>query len=482
MRLTPWLRGLLTRSRVLTIVLLAAFAPVGGARAETIGGALTKAYLSNPDIGRQRAAVRATDEDVSKAEAGYRPRATAEGDLRPLQVLEKQFPAGGERTTAGRANAYGQESAIRLPRPEGYNLKVYQDLWNANRTTNLVRRADSLVLAARELLRNTEQNVLLDGAAAYMDVMRDAAVLELVRAHVHVLDERLQEAKDRFTAGEVTQTDIAQVEARRAAVQASASTAQSTLQASIAEYRRVIGDEPHRLDPAKPLKEQLPATLDEAIAISQAEHPAIAASLFGVDTAALDVKVAESRLSPSAVLEGLIDKRYKADAQEASIPFTASTRVLVNAPVYDGGKTYASVRQAKELLDQQELQVDVEREKVRAAVVSVWGRNQNAAGLIDAATAHVAAAVQVVNGVREEARLGQRTTLEELDAEQLLLKARIQLVFAQRDQIVSSYELLSAIGRLSTTQLGLAVTPYNPAIHLKQVEDKWIGLRTPDGH
>jgi outer membrane protein len=306
-------------------------------------------------------------------------------------------------------------------------------------------------------------------------------VLELVRAHVHVLEERLREARDRFTAGEVTQTGIAQVEARLAAAQASAFTAQSTLQASIATYRKVIGAEPKHLDPAKPLKEQLPATLDEAITISQLDHPAIAASLFLIDAAALDVKVVESHLYPSAVTEGLIDRRYNLATQESALPFIASATIGISVPVYDGGKAYASVRQAKELLDQQELQASLEREKVRAEVVSVWGRTQNASGLIDAAMAQVAAAVQVLNGVREEARLGQRTILDELNAEQLLLKARIQLIFAQRDQIFSSYALLSAIGRLSPTRLGLAVTPYDPAVHLDQVKDKWIGLRTPDG-
>ena len=153
----------------------------------------------------------------------------------------------------------------------------------------------------------------------------------------------------------------------------------------------------------------------------------------------------------------------------------------VSVPIYDGGKTYASARQAKEQLSQQELQTDLQRDKVRAAVVSAWGRNENAAGIIVAARAQVAFAELALTGMREEAKLGQRTTFDELRAEQALLQARIQLVSAQRDQIVASYALLSAIGRLSTAGLGLPVDVYNPAVHFDQVKDKWFGLRTPDG-
>ena len=462
---------------------LATFAPAGGLRAETIGGALVKAYLSNPDVGQQRAAVRVADEEVPKAAAGYRPNVSAEGETRLVEGLDKHIPpVGAAAAEVARFEGFAAGASTGLPKARGLSLKVTEDLWNANRTANSIRRADSRVMAARELLRNTEQNILLEGVAAYMDVLRDTAILELDRAHVHLLEEALREAKDRFIAGEVTQTGIEQVKARLAGAQAGAFSAQSTLQTSIAVFRKVIGEEPNRLDPVKPLNKQLPATLDEAIAISQVEHPAIVASQFGVDAAALNVDVAESRLYPSVVAEGLVDRRYNVAAELTPVlAFTASATVRISVPVYDGGAAFASTRQAKEVLDQRELQTDLEREKVRAAVVSVWGRTENAVALINATTRQVAAAELVLAGMREEAKLGQRTTFDELNAEQALLKARIQLVFAQRDQIVSSYALLSAVGRLSTTGLGLAVTPYDPAVHFNQVKDKWMGLRTPDG-
>ncbi len=485
-RLSPWTPGLWKRpgaSRLVLWAALAAWAPAGGLRAETIGGALGKAYLSNPDVGQQRAAVRAADEEIPKASAGYRPKISAGADGRLLEGRNKDIPVvAPDVLDAARTVGYAAGSTTGLPKPRGFSLKASESLWDSGRTADSVREAESRVMAAREQLRNTEQNVLMDGVVAYTDVLRDTAILNLHRAHVHLLEEQLRETRDRFAAGEVTQTAIAEVEARLAGARAGALIAQSTLQGSIAAYRKVIGEEPDRLEPVKPLSKPLPSTLDRAIAISQTEHPAIVASLFGVDAAALDVNVVESKLYPSLVMEGLVDKRYNvAEEVTPTLAFAASATVRISVPIYDGGGAFAATRQAKEQLDQRELQTDLQREKVRAVVVSAWGRNENAAGLIQAATAQEAAAERVLAGTREEARLGQRTTQDELNAEQLLLRARIQLVTAERDQIVASYAMLSAVGRLSAGSLGLAVTPYDPAVHFDQVKDRWIGLRTPDG-
>jgi outer membrane protein len=153
----------------------------------------------------------------------------------------------------------------------------------------------------------------------------------------------------------------------------------------------------------------------------------------------------------------------------------------VTIPIYEGGAVYAATRQAKEQLGQQELQTDLQRDNVRAAVVSAWGANQNSLGVLRAAKAQVDASEVALAGVREEAKVGQRTTLDVLNAQQALLSARVQLVTAQHDQVVNSYTLLSAVGRLSIKTLGLAVAEYDPRVHFDQVKNKWIGLRTPDG-
>jgi outer membrane protein len=439
----------------------------GVAGAETIGGALIKAYFSNPDINQQRAAVRASDENIPKATAGYRPTVTAEADA-AVQQLDSNIPGVGPSST--------------FSKPRGYGLTVNQTLWNGERTFNSVRQAESGVMGARETLRNTEQNVLLDGVTFYMNVLRDTAILDLDRNNVEVLQEQLRQTRDRFTVGEVTRTDVAQAEASLAGAQATALAAQSTLQTSIANYRQTIGEEPKNLAPVKALEKPLPRTLTEAIAISQVEHPAIVGSLHGVDAAELNIKVIEGALYPTVGLTGSVSQRFEVSGEP--IPnnaLTASLQAQITIPIYDGGVTYASTRQAKELLGQQELQTDLQRDRVRAAVVSAWGVNENSVSIIRSAKAQVAAAEIALAGIREEAKVGQRTTFDVLTAQQTLLNARVQLVSAQHDQVVASYAVMSAVGRLSTANLGLAATQYDPKVHFDQVKDKWFGLRTPDG-
>ena len=349
------------------------------------------------------------------------------------------------------------------------------------RTTNSISQAESQVLGAREQLRNTEQNTLLAGITAYMDVLRDTAILDLDRNNVQVLQEQLRETRDRFTVGEVTRTDVAQAEASLATAQATELSAVATLQASVARYRQTIGDEPKSLSPVQPIVRPLPRTLPEAISISQIEHPAIVASLHGVDAALLQVKIAEGALYPTVGVTGSVTQQFDANGFPGLHVLAGSLMGQVTIPIYQGGAEYATTRQAKESLGQQELQTDSQRDQVRAAVVAAWGLNQASVGVVRAAKAAVSANEVALTGVREEAKVGQRTTLDVLNAQQALLTARSQLVSAEHDQVVNSYSLLSAVGRLNIPTLGLAVAEYDPRVHFEQVKGKWIGLRTPDG-
>jgi outer membrane protein len=443
---------------------------VSAAQAETVGGALAKAYLNNPDINQQRAAVRAADENIPKANSGYLPTVAAEAD-----AGNQSLYATGLGPTS--PDPYKQNS-----KPRGYGVSVTENLWNGNRTGNSVRQAESGVLGAREQLRNTEQNVLLSAVTYYMDVLRDTAILDLDRNNVEVLQEQLRQTQDRFNVGEVTRTDVAQAEASLAGARATALAAQSQLQTSLANYRQAIGEEPKSLSPVAPLSKQLPKSQSEAIAVSQLEHPAIVAMLHGVDAAALAIKISEGQLYPTVGVTGQVQKRFDVSGDpDKSQSLVGSVVGQITIPIYEGGAVYAATRQAKEQLGQQELQTDLQRDKVRAAVVSAWGANQNAGGVVRAAKAQVQASEIALAGVREEAKVGQRTTLDVLNAQQALLNARVQLVTAQHDQVVASYTLLSAVGRLSIQTLGLAVAEYDPRVHFDQVKNKWIGLDTPDG-
>ena len=455
---------------------------IGSAGAETLGGALAKAYLSNPDINQQRAAVRASDENIPKANAGFLPTVNGQASY---GVSYSQFASKTEAIDLGGGVsipiAGGAGDLLAHPRSVG--VTINQNIWNGDRTINGVRQAESSMLAAREQLRNTEQNVLLNGVTFYMNVLRDSAILSLNRANVDVLKEQLRNTQDRFNVGEVTKTDVAQAQASLAGAEAQALSAQSTLQSSIASYRQTIGDEPKNLAPVKPLDKVLPKTLADAIAISQVEHPAIVAALHGVDAAELNVKIFEGALLPTLSAQVQAAQQWDSTALQV-IPnriFNVTATAQLTIPIYQGGAEYASTRQAKEQLTQQELQAAQQRDTVRAAVTSAWWLFAVSPAVIRSSRAQVDAAAVALAGVREEAKVGQRTTLDVLNAQQTLLNARVQLVSAEHDQVVASFALLSAIGRLSTINLGVAVAQYDPRVHFDQVKDKWIGLRTPDG-
>jgi outer membrane protein len=312
-------------------------------------------------------------------------------------------------------------------------------------------------------------------------VLRDTAVLDLRASNIKVLEEQLRQTQDRFKVGEVTRTDVAQAEAGLAGSRADYYTAQSNLQNSIASFRQVVGVQPTRLEPAKPLERGLPTNLASAIAISQIEHPSVQAALHQVDAAAQAVKVAEGALYPTVSVAGSLSKAYDISNVGNTEAFVGSVTGNVTIPIYQGGAEYATIRQAKENLGQARLLADVQRENVRAAVISAWGLLESSRATVQSDQASVNASEIALNGVREEARVGQRTTLDVLNAQQTLLNARVALVGAQRDRVVASYAILATIGRLSIQSLSLKVKEYSPIVHFNQVKDKWFGLRTADG-
>jgi outer membrane protein len=458
------------RFGVAVAALLVASGPMPAFAAESLEAALARAYGSNPTLNAQRAALRATNENVPQALSGYRPRVNATADA-GVQGVDAFTPS-----VAGRANNTNRSTFL----PRGVGVQVDQTIWNAGRTGNAVSQAESLVLAGRETLRATEQSVLLDAATAYMNVLRDTAILNLNQNNIEVLEEQLRQTRDRFSVGEVTRTDVAQSEARLAGARSQAALAQANLKASLGRYRQIVGVEPRRLAPARPWERSLPKTLEEAGRIAQAGHPQIIAALHNVDAADIAVKVSEADLYPSLGVTASVAQRWDQQLPDDRRT-TASVVGRLTVPIYEGGQVYSRTRQAKEVAGQRRLEADITREQIRANVVAAWGALEASRSQIAAAQAQVAAAETALSGVREEAKVGQRTTLDVLNAQQELLSARSTLVSAQRDRVVASYSLLSAIGRLNSRTLGLRVAQHNANLHYEQVRDKWIGLQTPDG-
>jgi outer membrane protein len=254
---------------------------------------------------------------------------------------------------------------------------------------------------------------------------------------------------------------------------------------SAATYHQIVGDEPGKLQPARPATKLLPSSLASALAIAATEHPAIRATEAVVDASEFSVKSAEGSLLPSIAAQAGLNRDYNNRSPVGLTPNgwenSASVGVSLSVPIYQGGRTSAQVRQAKESLGQARIQVDVSRDQVRQVVASAWSQYQAAKESSRANAEAVKAAQLALDGVIEERNVGQRTTLDVLNSQADLITAQINQVSAERDVVVASYAIVSAVGRLSAGRLGLQVAQYHPEEHYNAVKDKWYGLRTPDG-
>jgi outer membrane protein len=441
------------------------------ALADTIEAALVRAYQSNPQLNAQRAAVRATDENVPQALSGYRPKVAVSASA-GYQYTDVNSPLPGS------GNAKLEVHGTNAPRAGGVTLT--QTLFNGNQTANKTRAAESQVSGAREALRVLEQTILLAAATIYMDYLRDAAIVEVQRSNVRVLEQTLKQTRDRFNVGEVTRTDVAQSEAQLAAGKTQLLAAEATLTTTRANFRRIIGNEPEALAPGSPVDRYLPAALPGAVELSLIENPNVTAAMFGIDVNFLQVKVNEGALLPTVTMQASVQQGYEQSLQVFR-QFGASAIAQVSVPIYQGGAEYSLIRQSKESLAQQRLVLEQTRDQTRANTVTAWGQLVAGKAQVASAQAQVTASEIALNGVREEAKAGQRTTLDVLNAQQALVNARVALVTAQHDRVVASYAVLAAIGRLSPQVLSLQTTVYDPSVHYHQVRDSWYGVRTPDG-
>jgi outer membrane protein len=257
-------------------------------------------------------------------------------------------------------------------------------------------------------------------------------------------------------------------------------TAEANFTNSRAVYRQVIGVEPGKLAAASPVDRLSPPTLPAAIFSGRATNPNVTAAMFGIDVQALQVKINEGALYPVLTVSANAQQNWEVSPLVKQ-QTNASLIGQLTVPIYRGGLFYSAVRQAKETLTQRRFDLETARDQVQSGVVQAWGNLDAAKAQIAATQAQVSAAEIALNGVREEARVGQRTTLDVLNAQQELVNARVALVTAQRDRVVASYNLLSNVGRLSPVVLGLPTSVYEPMTHYQQVRDVWAGVRTPDG-
>jgi outer membrane protein len=437
------------------------------ASGESLPEALAKAYQTNPQLNAERARQRATDENVPQALAGYRPQiiASLSGGL---QAVRNLLP---DNTV--------QSASLK---PWIIGVTVTQTLFNGYKTASSVRVAELQVQSGREALRNVGQGVLLDAVTAYTNVLANQSLVEAQRTSVSFLQETLAITQRRLKAGDVTPTDTAQAEARLSRGQADLNAAEVNLAVSQATYTQVIGNPPGALRAADNVDRYLPRSRDDATALAFKENPAVLAAGFDVDVASTNIRVAESSLMPTVTLQGNASHSMDNDPTLGTFRTDQASIVgQVTAPIYDGGTAASQTRQAKELTAQSRLVLDQVRNQARTAALGAWVANEGAKIAVTASESEVRAATVALQGVQKEAQGGQRTTVDVLNSEADLIAAKARLIGAQRDRVIASYTLLSAIGRLDVKTLALNTPDYLPEVHYHQVRDAWQGLRTPSG-
>ncbi|MCH9808930.1 MAG: TolC family outer membrane protein [Alphaproteobacteria bacterium] len=438
------------------------------AGAETLDQALSSAYRYNPRIDAERARLRATDESVPQARAGYLPSLNGSADV---NIQDNRSRLRDEDSVRQRRPNRTGDTIY----PRGYGVSLQQNLFDGFRTRNSVAQAEATVRAGRESLRDIERAVLLEAVTAYMDVVRDKAVVRLQEGNVQVLSRELRATQDRFEVGEVTRTDVSQARARRAGAVSALDLARANLKGSRATYERVVGTPPSNLrEPGVPYK-VLPKSLGAAKSIGANEHPLVISALYQEQAARHSVDVVRGELLPTLNLEASYDNRFNTSSTIAETDTTTLTGRL-NVPIYQGGSVHARVRASKHTHVSRLQEVEDARTVVREAVVTAWAQFQAVKAQLESDRIQVEANQTALTGVREEEKVGQRTLLDVLNAEQELVNAQVQLATTRRNLIVAAYTLLSSVGRLSVDTIGVAATVYDPEAHYFEVRRKWWGI------
>ena len=437
----------------------------GGANAETLRDALAAAYNSNPELQAQRAALRATDEGVARAKSGFLPSLTGIGNITRQNV----------RSEVDSIEIFDFPST-----PKFFQARLDQSLFRGFQDFHGIKQAKSLVKAGRAQLRSTEQRVLLDAVTAYVNTLREESVLGLNQNNVQVLERQLQASRDRFRVGEITRTDVAQSEARLAGAVSLRITAEANLAGARANYGRVIGQLPGTLEQPPELP-GLPVTIDEAWAIANQENPSIALAMFNEQAAVYNVRAAKGGLAPTVVGFATLSRSSATSSNpdvQTTVDFVTDLKtagVQIRIPLYQGGAVYADIRRAKQTQSQRRLDILTAERQVRSDTRTGFEQHRAAKSRIISNQAQVKANEIALEGVRQEASVGQRTTLDVLDAEQELLDARVNLARAMRDLQVASFSFLSSLGRLNAVALALPVEVYDPGKYYGDVKWRLIG-------
>ena len=451
----------MSASRFAFAVLLMASAAVVAVRpaaSQTLPEALALAYANNPTLQAARAQLRAVDENVPQALAGWRPTVQMGGSVGTVDS-ETQLRRGATNSTNRD--------------PTTLNASVTQPLYRGGRTVSSTSRAENQVLAQRARLLATEQQVLLDAVNAYVAVIRDQEEVRLNTNNEQVLMRQLQATNERFRVGEITRTDVAQAESRLAGARAARSDSEGRLQNSRAVFTRVVGQPPERLTPPQPLRQAV-ANARDAGNLASLNNPGVVAALFDEAAARDLIDVQFSALMPQASVTA---QTFRNDFSTDQTRRVNGNQVTANVtvPIFQGGAEHAAVRQARQTAQQARQVVEEQRRTATQQATQAFENLTALRAQADANRAQIRAAEIALDGVQREAVVGSRTTLDVLNAEQELLNARVALVRALANVITASHNLAAAVGRMTARDLNLQVQIYDMEAYYREVRNRWAG-------
>ncbi len=400
---------------------------------ETLEDVLRWSYVNNPSLQSARASYRAVKEELPQAKAGWRPTVTGEAS-----VLTEDIDAGIE--------ADGTTS-------KDIGVDIDQPLYRGGRTVAAIGSAEKLILARHELLMSDTQGLMLSVATAFVDVLRDRALVELADNNKALIERQLQATKDRFQVGELTRTDVAQAEARLARAESDRIAAVGLLERSRAIYEQVIGRLPEKLSQPK-INFNFPQTLDEALEISEKNNPEILAAAYLHESSQKDIDTVFGELLPEIGLTAGMGKTLDPQPGAREDTTTKLLGLTATIPIYQGGATVSRVRQAKHTANQRYLEILDSRRRIRQQTVTSWEGLDTARSEIKSRQSQVDATRTAQEGVRQEALLGSRTILDTLDANQEYLDAQVALVISRRNEVVAAYTLARMLGLLTPESLG----------------------------
>lgn len=470
--------------------------------AETMNEALAHAYLTNPKLNAHRAKTRGVDENDAIVRGSFYPTATIQGNVGVYQydISQSGNQAAGQQDRQGVLQQSSNLNSVIYPNAGA--LVVSMNIFNGFRSINGLKQADAFIRQSRQFLRNEEIAVLHASVVAYMNLLRDSAVLHLNKRYVQIMENQVDVTRQRLQASTVTQTDLYQAETALAQANQARLVASVNLQASIAGYRQQIGREPGSLlSPASIPSGIMAKSLDDAIRHADENHPLAIAADYNVEVHQLDVQMQQGQLLPKVDLNGYVGQQQYAiggpSSQSLGYPgymqqqsnflqaskqrlFTAGASLQVNVPLYEGGVVYAHIRQAKEAVSEAKYLQELQVREIHQSIKAAWAAWRNAEQIVAAARDQVVKAESAVRSMRSEVMLGQRTTWDILNVQLILVNARIGLVNAQRDRVLSAYSLLAATGELSTSTLGISVPTYDATTHRERIKYQWIGTEPWD--